>query len=73
MKSSKIEIDLPSVSVIIPAYNEEKWIETTISSVIGHPEYSRVLGRRSRSSPTRSIKVRERRLCRRFERHRGRL
>ena len=34
MKSSKIEIDLPSVSVIIPAYNEEKWIETTISSVL---------------------------------------
>ncbi|MCK4793787.1 MAG: glycosyltransferase family 2 protein [Desulfobacteraceae bacterium] len=35
MKSTKIEIDLPPVSVIIPAYNEEMWIETTISSVLG--------------------------------------
>jgi glycosyltransferase involved in cell wall biosynthesis len=34
MKSSKIEIDLPPVSVIIPAYNEEKWIETTLSSIL---------------------------------------
>ncbi len=34
MKSTQIEIDLPPVSVIIPAYNEEKWIETTISSVL---------------------------------------
>lgn len=34
MESTKIEIDLPPVSVIIPAYNEEKWIEMTISSVL---------------------------------------
>jgi len=34
MKSTKIEIDLPPVSVIVPTYNEEKWIEMTISSVL---------------------------------------
>mgnify|MGYP001025654685 CR=1 FL=1 len=34
MKNTRIEIDLPPVSVIIPAYNEERWIETTVSSVL---------------------------------------
>jgi glycosyltransferase involved in cell wall biosynthesis len=31
---SKIEIEAPSVSVIIPAYNEEAFLETTVSSVL---------------------------------------
>jgi glycosyltransferase involved in cell wall biosynthesis len=34
MRSTRVEIDLPPVSVIIAAYNEEKWIETTVSSVL---------------------------------------
>jgi len=34
MKSSRIEIDLPPVSVIVPAYNEERWIEATISTIL---------------------------------------
>jgi len=34
MTGTTIEIDLPPVSVIIPAYNEEKWIEKTISSIL---------------------------------------
>lgn len=34
MNNTKIELNLPPVSVIIPAYNEEKWIETTISSIL---------------------------------------
>jgi glycosyltransferase involved in cell wall biosynthesis len=29
-----LEIELPPVSVIIPAYNEERWIGTTVSSVL---------------------------------------
>lgn len=33
MNSIKIEINIPPVSVIIPAYNEEKWIWTTVFSV----------------------------------------
>ena len=34
MKSNQLEINLPPISVIIPAYNEEKWIATTISSIL---------------------------------------
>lgn len=34
MNSTKIELNIPPVSVIIPAYNEEKWIEMTVSSVL---------------------------------------
>ena len=34
MKTSKVEIALPPVSVIVPAYNEEKWIRTTVTSVL---------------------------------------
>ncbi len=34
MNSTKIEVNIPPVSVIIPAYNEEKWIGTTVSSVL---------------------------------------
>ncbi|MCK4489851.1 MAG: glycosyltransferase family 2 protein [Anaerolineales bacterium] len=34
MNNTKIEINIPPVSVIIPAYNEEKWIGTTLSSIL---------------------------------------
>lgn len=34
MPNQKFEINLPSASVIIPAYNEEKWIKTTVESVL---------------------------------------
>ena len=34
MNSTKIEVNIPSVTVIIPAYNEEKWIGTTVSSIL---------------------------------------
>ena len=34
MDSSKMELSLPPVSVIVPAYNEEAWIETTLSSLL---------------------------------------
>jgi len=34
MKASKVEISLPPVSVIIAAYNEQAFIETTISSIL---------------------------------------
>jgi len=31
---SKLEINLPPISVIIPAYNEQKWIKKTVTSVL---------------------------------------
>jgi len=31
MERVTVEIELPPVSVVIPAYNEEKWIGTTTS------------------------------------------
>jgi len=34
MESQKLEISLPRVSVIIPAYNEQKWLKKTVSSVL---------------------------------------
>jgi glycosyltransferase involved in cell wall biosynthesis len=34
MNNTKIEVNIPPVSVIIPAYNEEKWIGTTVSSIL---------------------------------------
>jgi glycosyltransferase involved in cell wall biosynthesis len=34
MNSTKIEVNIPPVSVIIPAYNEEKWVGTTVSSIL---------------------------------------
>ena len=34
MNSTKIEVNIPSVTVIIPAYNEEKWIGATVSSIL---------------------------------------
>jgi len=34
MNSRRIEVNIPPVSVIIPAYNEEKWIGTTVTSVL---------------------------------------
>jgi len=34
MNNTKMEVNIPPVSVIIPAYNEEKWIGTTASSVL---------------------------------------
>ena len=34
MSNTKTELNIPPVSVIIPAYNEEKWIGTTISSIL---------------------------------------
>lgn len=34
MNSTKIEVNIPPVSVIVPAYNEEKWIGTTVSSIL---------------------------------------
>ena len=34
MQKQALALDLPPVSVIIPAYNEEKWVGTTVSSVL---------------------------------------
>ena len=35
MEMTKVELSLPSVSVIIAAYNEQAFIETTIASILG--------------------------------------
>ena len=34
MKNTIVEVELPPISIIIPAYNEEKWISTTVSSIL---------------------------------------